>query len=203
MLDVNAWMKDCDKYEIKGTGWRSLSQLPWLDVDGTGSFRADGGSCVFVKHGCKLSVGARSCVRLYSNSKLFIMGNFALWYDNFVHLASGAVVMFGEGYMNRYATVESKQYVEIGDAVIGPGSYITDTDWHYIFDMNGNFLNPSAPVKLCGHVWLAQAVTVLKGATIGQGSCIGAHSLVRGSIPPNCLAVGSPAKVVRTGIVWK
>jgi len=37
----------------------------------------------------------------------------------------------------------------------------------------------------------------MPGSTIGDGSVIGANSLVSGAIPPNSLAVGSPAKVIR------
>ena len=45
--------------------------------------------------------------------------------------------------------------------------------------------------------WLGAKVTVLRGSTIGNGAVIGAHSLVRGNMPPNTLAVGCPATVIR------
>ena len=47
-------------------------------------------------------------------------------------------------------------------------------------------------------VWLPWRVFVMPGSTIGDGSVIGANSLVSGNIPPNSLAVGSPAKVIRS-----
>jgi serine acetyltransferase len=54
------------------------------------------------------------------------------------------------------------------------------------------------PVTLGRSVWLPWRVFVMPGATIGDGSVIGANSLVVGAIPPNSLAVGSPAKVIRS-----
>jgi acetyltransferase-like isoleucine patch superfamily enzyme len=54
------------------------------------------------------------------------------------------------------------------------------------------------PVTLGKSVWLPWRVFVMPGASIGDGSVIGANSLVAGAIPPNSLAVGSPAKVVRS-----
>jgi acetyltransferase-like isoleucine patch superfamily enzyme len=53
------------------------------------------------------------------------------------------------------------------------------------------------PVTIGRSVWLPWRVFVMPGATIGDGSVIGANSLVSGTIPPSSLAVGSPARVIR------
>jgi acetyltransferase-like isoleucine patch superfamily enzyme len=54
------------------------------------------------------------------------------------------------------------------------------------------------PVTLGNSVWLPWRVFVMPGSTIGDGTVIGANSLVSGTIPPQSLAVGSPAKVIRS-----
>lgn len=54
------------------------------------------------------------------------------------------------------------------------------------------------PVTLGRSVWLPWRVFVMPGSTIGDGTVIGANSLVSGAIPANSLAVGSPAKVIRS-----
>jgi acetyltransferase-like isoleucine patch superfamily enzyme len=54
------------------------------------------------------------------------------------------------------------------------------------------------PVTLGNSVWLPWRVFVMPGSTIGDGSVIGANSLVHGNIPPKSLAVGTPAKVIRS-----
>lgn len=54
------------------------------------------------------------------------------------------------------------------------------------------------PVTIGASVWLPWRVFVMPGATIGDGSVIGANSLVSGTIPPRSLAVGTPAKVIRS-----
>ncbi len=48
--------------------------------------------------------------------------------------------------------------------------------------------------------WIAADVKVLDGVTIGNGSVIGAGAVVRDPIPPNSLAAGIPAKVIRSRI---
>ena len=47
-------------------------------------------------------------------------------------------------------------------------------------------------------VWLGAGVTVLDNVHIGQGAVIGAGSVVTQNIPPNTIAVGVPARVVRS-----
>ena len=51
-------------------------------------------------------------------------------------------------------------------------------------------------ITIGNSVSLAWRVFVLPGTDIGDGAVIGANSLVRGRIPPRCLAVGYPARVV-------
>lgn len=53
------------------------------------------------------------------------------------------------------------------------------------------------PVTIGRSVWLPWRVFVMPGSTIGDGTVIGANSLVAGAIPARSLAVGTPAKVIR------
>ncbi len=55
-----------------------------------------------------------------------------------------------------------------------------------------------APVRIGDGAWLGQGVVVVPGVTIGAGSVIGANSVVTTDIPEGSLAVGAPARVVRS-----
>ena len=46
-------------------------------------------------------------------------------------------------------------------------------------------------------VWLGSGVIVLPGVTIGDRSTVGAGAVVTDDVPPDSLALGAPAKVVR------
>jgi len=56
---------------------------------------------------------------------------------------------------------------------------------------------PAAPVHLRDNVWLGFDVCVLPGVTIGEGSVVGARSVVCGDVSPYTLVAGNPARPVR------
>ncbi|HET6421454.1 MAG TPA: DapH/DapD/GlmU-related protein [Geobacteraceae bacterium] len=56
---------------------------------------------------------------------------------------------------------------------------------------------PNEPVVIGDEVWLGANVTVLKGVTISENTIVAAGSLVTRSLPPNVIAAGSPARVLR------
>lgn len=55
----------------------------------------------------------------------------------------------------------------------------------------------AAPVVLKRNCRIGTHSSVMPGVTVGENSVVGAHSFVNRDIPPNCLALGIPAKVVR------
>ncbi len=55
----------------------------------------------------------------------------------------------------------------------------------------------AAPIVLGDNVWLGGNVVVLPGVTIGANTVVGAGSVVVKSLPPNVIAVGNPAQIVR------
>ena len=56
----------------------------------------------------------------------------------------------------------------------------------------------SRDVRVGRGAWLGARVTLLPGVTVGAGAVIGAGAVVTRDIPPNILAAGVPARVVRS-----
>lgn len=54
-----------------------------------------------------------------------------------------------------------------------------------------------APITIGEDCWLCGNVIVLAGVTIGNGSVVGAGSVVTKDVPPNCVVAGSPARIIR------
>jgi acetyltransferase-like isoleucine patch superfamily enzyme len=53
-------------------------------------------------------------------------------------------------------------------------------------------------IRIEPDVWLGARVTVLDGVTIGRGSVVGAGAVVTGNLAPYSIAVGVPARVIRS-----
>jgi maltose O-acetyltransferase len=53
------------------------------------------------------------------------------------------------------------------------------------------------PIIIGNDVWIGTRVIIMPGVKIGDGSVIGAGSIVTKDVPPYSVAVGAPAKVIR------
>jgi acetyltransferase-like isoleucine patch superfamily enzyme len=53
------------------------------------------------------------------------------------------------------------------------------------------------PILIKEGVHIGIMSVIMPGVTIGMGAIIGAHSLVNKDIPDYCVAVGSPAKIIK------
>ncbi len=99
--------------------------------------------------------------------------------------------------MSPGSRVSASDEIVIGDgSMLANGSYITDSDWHGIYDRTERDQRVT-PVRLGRNVWLGDHATVLKGVTIGDNSVIGARSVVARDVPANVIVAGNPARVIR------
>ena len=61
-------------------------------------------------------------------------------------------------------------------------------------------LTTKGPIEIGNNVWIGDKVTILAGVKIGEGSVIGANSVVTKDISPYSIVVGNPAKVIKQSI---
>lgn len=54
-----------------------------------------------------------------------------------------------------------------------------------------------SPVRVGEDVWVGVKASVLRGADVGPGSVVAAHSVVRSAVPANSVVAGVPGRVVR------
>ena len=94
--------------------------------------------------------------------------------------------------------IMAAESIVIGDAcMIAHGVYISDADWHGIYD-RAEPVGNTKPVVLEDNVWIGDSAIICKGVTIGENSIIGAGAVVTKNVPPNSVFAGNPAKLVKT-----
>ena len=54
------------------------------------------------------------------------------------------------------------------------------------------------PIHIGRNVWIGFDCVVLPGVSVGDGSIVGARSVVTQDVPPFTLAAGNPARIIRT-----
>lgn len=61
---------------------------------------------------------------------------------------------------------------------------------------------PAHPIRIERNVWIGFDACVLPGVTIGEGSVVGAKSVVTESVPPFTVVAGNPARIIRQ-LAWQ
>ena len=75
-------------------------------------------------------------------------------------------------------------------------AYISDADWHGIYDRAIPVGNTS-PIILEENVWVGDRAVVGKGVRIGKNSIVAAGAVVVKDVPDNVVVGGNPAKIIK------
>jgi acetyltransferase-like isoleucine patch superfamily enzyme len=122
------------------------------------------------------------------------------FYDTGCEIAVGDRSMI---YEAEFGVTEGGNITVGEDCLFSTGVDLRNGDSHSILSADSRSrINPAADVVVGDRVWLGARVMLLKGATVGADSVLGAGSIVTGAVPAGCAAVGAPARVVREGITW-
>jgi acetyltransferase-like isoleucine patch superfamily enzyme len=121
--------------------------------------------------------------------------------DNKLRAHEGQLTLGAKVVMGRDNVVNTYLDIEIGDASIL-------ADWIYVCDFDHRFDRLDVPLKdqgivasptrIGGDVWIGEKASVLRGVDVGHGCVVASHCLVNHDLPPFAIAVGVPARVVRS-----
>jgi len=155
-------------------GRRSVIQLP---VRLSGESRIAVGSDVFVGAGSWLQVldGDSDEVAIVIGDGTSIAGSCVLSAKRSINLGRNVLIA-----RNVYVADHMHAFSHLGKPVLEQG------------------IDRVGAVEIGDGAWLGQNVVVGPGLRIGRGAVIGANAVVLDDIPDHAVAVGSPARVVRT-----
>lgn len=151
-------------------------------VDFHGVMRID-----FLEPGGTISIGR--CGRIQSS--------IACYRDVTVSIGDGTTI---NGAM---FSVMASRIVIGSDCMLAGEIAFQSNDQHAVFQMHDLAkCNIKNDIVVGDHVWIGLRSTMLPGARVGQGSIIGAGSVVTGLIPEWSLAAGVPCRVLRSDVSW-
>lgn len=112
----------------------------------------------------------------------------------------GAVLEAGINFRMTGGAICAAKAVIIGNNVaVGANSIIVDTDFHPL-DSAQRKTRPAegktATVVIKDDVFIGMNCLILKGVTVGQGSVVGAGSVVTKDVPPGVIVAGNPARIL-------
>lgn len=158
-----------------------------------------------------------SYINLYDGSTKedIILGDRVKMYGGLASQSKGKIIIGDNVRIGSGTIIGSVNKIIIGDDVL-MSSNIT------IMDNNNHSVNPkdrafmqrqpegsqytswkysdSKPIFIERNVWIGVNSRINKGVKIGENSIIAANSVVTKDVPPNCIAAGNPARIVKVEI---
>ncbi|MFM6105476.1 MAG: acyltransferase [Sphaerospermopsis kisseleviana] len=174
------------------------------------------GDGVYIQHGAEFlsttSIEIGNGVHIFKNVRLDAKGH----PNNKIYLGNGVAIERNVDIgclENTCIHIEEDTFIGPNVCIAGPGNIRIGkqciiASQSGIYANNHNFADTLLPMQKQGvtrqgiviedDCWLGHGVTVLDGVTIGKGSVIGAGAVVTKDIPPYSVAVGIPAKVIKS-----
>lgn len=139
-----------------------------------------------IKFGKNFTTGRYCRIESYSKKESIIIGENCQINDN-VHIGAVEKIEIGNNVL-----IASKVFISDHNH----GKYSGENQSSPNEIPSERILN-SSQIKIEDNVWIGEFCGILPGVTIGKGSIIGTHSTVTKDIPPYCIAVGNPARVIK------
>lgn len=153
---------------------------------------------IFKKNGSTLNIGENCTI------KSSFLSNLVGLYQRtiIVTRTKEAKIEIGNNVGISGATIYARKGITIGDnTLIGGNVKILDNDFHPLeIEARNNDIKEkirSKEIMIGKNCFVGANSLILKGVEIGDGSIVGAGSVVTGKFPKNVIIAGNPAKIIK------
>jgi maltose O-acetyltransferase len=132
-------------------------------------------------------------------TKLFGAVGERIFIDPPFSCAFGSNIYVGDdAFINMNCVFLDNARIDIGDRVMfGPNVQLYTVNHPLDLETRRKWLEYAKPIRIGSDVWFGGGAIVCPGVTIGDGSTIGAGSVVTRDIPAGVVAAGNPCRVLR------
>jgi acetyltransferase-like isoleucine patch superfamily enzyme len=170
---------------------RLALRLGWLKLRFRGRLQTDG--LCFVGPNVSIQIGRDAVLRL---------GRWSwIGHGSKLRVHEGEVSIGAKTVMGQEVTISAFQHVSIGrECIIADRAMLIDFD-HGVVEverpirMQGIY---KRDVRVGHNCWIGYGACILRGTTVGDNSVIGTNTVVTKDLPPNSVAAGAPARVLRS-----
>jgi acetyltransferase-like isoleucine patch superfamily enzyme len=174
-----------------------------------GRIRLEKGARIELAPGARLllgrghHIGKPLSLRIATNGRLAIQGTVTISCGTKVVIGENAHLEIGGGTFIHYdSAITCWEHIAIGaDCGISWNTNVIDGNAHELI-IAGKPRPRTRPLSIGDHVWVGTGAIIV-GASIGDGSVVGAGSVVTTSVPPKTLVTGNPAQVIREDVSWE
>jgi acetyltransferase-like isoleucine patch superfamily enzyme len=169
---------------------RLIARWAWLKLRWRGRLQTDG--LCFVGPGVELEIGRDAVIKL---------GRWSwIGHGTKIRAHEGIVEIGAKSVLGQECTISSFQHVSIGRECIV-------ADRVMLIDFDHGVVEEERPIRLQGiykrdvrvgnNCWIGYGACLLRGATVGDNCIIGTSTVVTKDLPPNSVAAGAPARILR------
>lgn len=146
-------------------------------------------NCITIGDGCDLR-GAS--FELYGSKNTIRIGRNVIMNANKIH-----PIRLQCGRDNATITIED-------DCLFSNSITLCTTDFHNIYDKQGNVINADKNIHVGYHSWIGRSAYICKGVSLCHDTIVGAHAVVsRSNDEPYVAVAGNPAEIKKENIYWK
>lgn len=165
-------------------------------------------SKIYIKDKCVIK---NAVILIHNNSEIHLENVFITKLDMISYNNASIEINKNTSIVEAFIRAVDYTQIKIGkDCMFSQKIILFAGDGHAIWDVDTkkrlNFAaqqdTEKKSIVLGEHVWIGIGSTILAGTNIGQGSIIGANSVIKKSYPNNCAVAGNPAKIIKKNIAW-
>jgi acetyltransferase-like isoleucine patch superfamily enzyme len=169
---------------------RLLARWAWLKLRFGARLQTDG--ICFVGPDVKLEIGRGAVLKL---------GRWSwLGHGTKIRVHEGVCEIGAKTVLGQECTISAFQHVSVGrECIVADRVMLIDFD-HGVVEVERPIRAQGIykrDVRVGSNCWIGYGACILRGATVGDNAIVGTNAVVTKDIPPNAVAAGAPARVLR------